>query len=1509
MKTNRNEKFLTMVSNFASKLFIMAFAAVMVASCVKGVITESAFLPETEADLERTVYVQVDALDGAALEGGNEDAVKALARATEDQSEDESVVIYDLWVLQIDPSTEGESVIAARYVDNYNEPGDKIVRLYPYENGKTCDIVYVANTADNQLFSRGMTREEVYSVTYEATSEQALFASAHSDDTNGNVFIMSQINAGIEIKVNDDTHNVEALKSTLRRNVAKIEFSVSYDTTDSGLIWSTAAICNVPIVSSYSARVSSHEGDGAYFTSFPADLDYRDLTSYSDTFESGSGDGTVNKFYYYVPVNMRGIETKAALQASLADTAYSEFATDPNSYKYYDWSLKAAAAKAAGNEGIGLATYFKLVGTIDDAVHDASGAEYDVVFQEYIGTDALSYNVLPNNYYVYTLKTTDVDSYTLMQDARFSVEEAASAAQMYDINVLQANRNIAAYGSYTPDVSISKAGTVDSGEYYAKEDTDIYTLAVFYVASDGEILGKKLINDYAQYDGSTNKAQIELVPGSHTSGGHMLYIANVNAPETIFSGVTARSYNAELEVTGYGDNVTKIYNMTANAVSTALESALFTSTSGNVNRVVMSGIANDAPITRSTTLTQPTFYRNIARMSYTISNTNAASELTWSNIQVNNVPRVYGYATFHGNLNSDWTTFPTAPQVASYASYSFSTEELAKINTDAGLTIYYYLPVNKRSVSTLGTSSWAAKYSAVLLDETYKNNATYITMSGYYIDQVGDDDNELEYDISHTNYLGATSNDLNILANNYYAYSLNTTASAISQFDADARFEYDVAVATERDFPITIDESAPRVLDWTVVDARESSYKAVGALDEPAEAKITTLAVFHVNTTASGEDRVLAKKLINNYMLEDANTIRLLTGSTSKNGYFIYIANAPAPETLFASIAANNLNTNGTLVSEIYAKVSDAITASTTNNMFYTASSTPQYVMSALVKHNISSAEILQEPEFVRNVAKVSYIIKNENVSNAELFWNSIQLYNVANRTTYAAYQAAGDSETYVAPGASYINYNATTFSDDDMTAINATDGFTVTYYVPVNMLGTDSDLESSSWGAKYTKYASAATGRTYVEMKGYQYADKTGTNMDYDVTFTNFLGASASDFNLTANSHYQYSMYTSNGALLSAVATTGDESRYAIAEQKTAVEYTLPASGHTITGRKLVTVNASGSTTTGTESNITGVTTSGEYISSLHTYYIDADGTIQAVSTDKTKITITPGTHRGGYLLFIANAINSVAVGKTYDDLAANVLSSSATSNGAYIRNSDLDVMTATYTININTSTDLSEIPLAFTRNNAKVTYNLENSNAAGTRPTELIWSSIRIKNAPTVSYSLAALLVDSSTVTFPTDNNRIDLDQVEIGDDEMTAVNNKTYSVDFYVPVNLQPSVSYSSWANKYLGTIADEDKSAVATYVEAFASYTDYLGIEHVEDVEGVVTTQGERTFSLTFNNFLGSSASDFRLEPNTHYTYTLATTVTDSYEGYGGITGNDESGYSFGGDARFVVDYTA
>ncbi|MFR9622204.1 MAG: hypothetical protein SNG97_05525, partial [Rikenellaceae bacterium] len=68
-------------------------------------------------------------LDVADMEKGNEDAAKALARATEDQTKYENAEIYDLWVIQIDPSTEGEAVVAARFIENFDNEEENVIRL------------------------------------------------------------------------------------------------------------------------------------------------------------------------------------------------------------------------------------------------------------------------------------------------------------------------------------------------------------------------------------------------------------------------------------------------------------------------------------------------------------------------------------------------------------------------------------------------------------------------------------------------------------------------------------------------------------------------------------------------------------------------------------------------------------------------------------------------------------------------------------------------------------------------------------------------------------------------------------------------------------------------------------------------------------------------------------------------------------------------------------------------------------------------------------------------------------------------------------------------------------------------------------------------------------------------------------------------------------------------------------------------------------------------------------
>ncbi len=104
-------------------LAVAILAAIMVTSCVKDPNTELLLKPETELDLEKTVYVSVSDVDGIALEGGNAEATKALASRAITPA-DEDTTIYNRWVLQIDP-TVGEAddvgtVVAARYINGYD---------------------------------------------------------------------------------------------------------------------------------------------------------------------------------------------------------------------------------------------------------------------------------------------------------------------------------------------------------------------------------------------------------------------------------------------------------------------------------------------------------------------------------------------------------------------------------------------------------------------------------------------------------------------------------------------------------------------------------------------------------------------------------------------------------------------------------------------------------------------------------------------------------------------------------------------------------------------------------------------------------------------------------------------------------------------------------------------------------------------------------------------------------------------------------------------------------------------------------------------------------------------------------------------------------------------------------------------------------------------------------------------------------------------------------------------
>ncbi len=781
----------------------------MVASCVKSPNTEILLNAETAEDLANTFSVAVDDVAGLYLEGSAQDGAESRAMAA---AEDEDLTIYNLWVLQVDPAIGAADdygvVIAARYIDKYNEDGtNRSVQLYEYTY-QPCHIVYVANTNSESLYERGQTLKSVYETTYEASSEAALFA---NKSMTAPQFVMSAQKRGVNISADSD--NIVAMAARLTRNIAKIEYVVNIKNTDAGLSWKSAQLCNVPKVNSYTARLFASEDtddlgkDNAIhhptiYDKFPASVAGK-LMDYPVEYFESADDATNVTFHYYVATNKRGFATEAQISDLVGGSSYG----------YAGWAAKMQLAST--DSEFQYATYFKLIGRLDNAKNLADGDEYDVVFTDYLGKDEYSYNIEPNHLYEFSLNTNNVTAAVLANDARFELTEIIEQTEY----TLPRNFIIGGRKVYTFDATSNAAPVItqENNLSVAISNSEYFeSLYTFYISNDGDVLG---------YAGNM-ALTIELMSGAD-AGAYLYYIANV--PNMYVSTLASAKTVADID-----------------KIAMAMSSSNSYSPLNGTFEVMTAKYTVRLNATTDIASTTPTFGRNFATITYTFKNTDSSSvSHVWSKFQMKNLP-TSSFLSANEQVTDEVTSYPTNPLRGNIAEYSVMQTDTASINSSSGLIFTYDVPVNIQTLSgSESYQSWGAKYVAAMADESVKACATYMEAEFDLLD------NGTLYSMVYANFLGKSMNDFRLEPNVCYAFNHVTTGSNnFDWYDADSRYDIE-----KIEFSVTSDLSAATIpAEGATVKLTVDTNAGSWSVGEPENCEVSTSGTTVTVTVSENED-------------------------------------------------------------------------------------------------------------------------------------------------------------------------------------------------------------------------------------------------------------------------------------------------------------------------------------------------------------------------------------------------------------------------------------------------------------------------------------------------------------------------------------------------------------------------------------------------------------------------------------------------------------------------------
>ncbi len=283
-------------------------------SCNKQDVVDSEIAP---TDREVNISIKARISD---LESGTNNAIST--SYTKAASEDPSVEVKNLWIIQIDGTSNNSKIIGEPiYITDFFDG----ITVALVECDNTSTIVYLANTfKDDFGFTPDTTLEDIKALSWENNNSESYFSTDGLSDER--YMIMS----GYQEVLLDGYLN---LTITLKRSIAKITVNLT-NKAYSGLLIESITLKNVPSVGYY---LSSYLLPDI----FPNGGDVINYSPIQDL--AIEGDNTTQTFCFYMPVNKQGIvesataSTKpesASSTASYIEITASEIDGDQGRYSY-----------------------------------------------------------------------------------------------------------------------------------------------------------------------------------------------------------------------------------------------------------------------------------------------------------------------------------------------------------------------------------------------------------------------------------------------------------------------------------------------------------------------------------------------------------------------------------------------------------------------------------------------------------------------------------------------------------------------------------------------------------------------------------------------------------------------------------------------------------------------------------------------------------------------------------------------------------------------------------------------------------------------------------------------------------------------------------------------------------------------------------------------------------------------------------------------------------------------
>ncbi len=179
--------------------------------------------------------------------------------------------------------------------------------------------------------------------------------------------------------------------------------------------------------------------------------------------------------------------------------------------------------------------------------------------------------------------------------------------------------------------------------------------------------------------------------------------------------------------------------------------------------------------------------------------------------------------------------------------------------------------------------------------------------------------------------------------------------------------------------------------------------------------------------------------------------------------------------------------------------------------------------LAATLQRNVAKIDIEYGVKAIGSGNKLSFTIASCQVDKVAQMNSQLAFNVVADKYTPPTVSTRADGDFLYPTNSSFYPYSSHTFDQSKLT--NGVGTNTVTYYMPVNMRGTVA--ENKSWAEKYTAGLDIDNASFYTVTGSFDESVNNTTaasGKNYKLVFTEYLGTTATDYELKPNYYYYYS-------------------------------------------------------------------------------------------------------------------------------------------------------------------------------------------------------------------------------------------------------------------------------------------------------------------------------------------------------------------------------------------------